>query len=295
MERQGMNSCYPIPCGRFTLDLGKRTLIMGVLNITPDSFSDGGRFFNGADAIRQAERLIAEGADILDIGGESSRPFSEPVSLEEELRRVLPVIEAISRKITVPISIDTTKAGVARAALLSGASIVNDISALRMDPRMADVVSEFDCPLILMHMKGSPKTMQENPHYDDPVGEIKSFLERAVEGAEKKGIGRARIIVDPGIGFGKSFDHNLTLLKNLKAFETLGLPLLVGASRKAFIRNLVQEISSKEDEVEALRMIDTGTQAATAAAILNGAHIVRVHDVRMAAATARVIDAIKKG
>ena len=288
-------TAYHIPCGRFSLDMGSRTLIMGILNVTPDSFSDGGWFFNERDAISHAERMIEAGADVLDIGGESSRPFSEPVSPEEELRRVIPVIKTISEKVPVPISIDTTKSVVARAALDAGASIVNDISALRMDPDMTGVVREFGCPVVLMHMKGSPKTMQENPHYDDPVEEIKSFLKKAILEAETKGIDRSRVIVDPGVGFGKSFAHNLTLINHLKTFESLGVPILVGASRKAFIRNLLKEISYGENEKEALRIIDTGTQAATAAAILNGANIVRVHDVRMAAATVKVIDAIKKG
>lgn len=284
---------YWLSCGKFSLNLGKRTLIMGILNTTPDSFSDGGHFFNSKDAIRHAETMIQEGADIIDIGGESSRPFSEPVPVDEELRRVIPVIQALSGAISVPISIDTTKSVVARKAIEAGASIVNDISSLKMDPHMADVVRDFDVPVILMHMKGSPKTMQENPHYDDPVAEIKSFLETVVETAEKRGIKRTQIIVDPGIGFGKTFDHNLILLKHLKEFKTLSLPILVGASRKAFIRNLVKEIPGSRDELENLRLIDTGTQAATATAILNGAHIVRVHDVAKAFVTAMIVDAIK--
>jgi len=284
-----------MPCGKFFLDMGQRTLIMGILNITPDSFSDGGRFLESSDAVDHAEKMIKEGADIIDIGGESSRPFSDPVTVEEEIRRVIPVIDALADKISVPISIDTTKSEVARKAIEAGASIINDISALQMDKRMADVAAECHVPVILMHMKGSPQTMQEKPYYDDPVKEVKSFLEDSVNDAVKRGIAKERIIVDPGIGFGKTFDHNLILLKCLKEFESLDIPILVGASRKAFIRSILKDITGSEDEKDALRIIDAGTQTAVAASILNGAHIVRVHDVAGAYLTARVADAIKIG
>lgn len=278
--------------GKHRLDLGPRTLVMGIVNVTPDSFSDGGRFLGRDDAIDQGLRLLDEGADILDIGGESTRPFSDPVSTAEELRRVIPVIEALARKGSVPISIDTTKAEVARQALEAGASIINDISSLRVDPAMAEVAVRHDVPIILMHMLGTPKTMQVDPAYDDVVAEVVAFLHQAVEKAVQAGIPADRILVDPGIGFGKTIDHNLELMGRLGDLHELGCPILVGSSRKAFIRHLLKPANGKDIPAD-LPIVATGTQATVAAAALQGVHIVRVHEVADTRATLSIIDAIR--
>lgn len=276
------------------LALGRRTCIMGILNVTPDSFSDGGRFLSHDAALSQAKRMIEDGADILDIGGESSRPFSEPISAEAEARRVVPVIEHLAGKIDVPISIDTTKAVVARRAMDAGAAIINDISALRFDPEMGAVAAETGALVILMHMLGEPKTMQVDPRYDDLIGDIKGFLENAVKRAEAAGIPRSNIIIDPGIGFGKNVSHNLALIKHIHQFSGLGRPVLIGPSRKAFIRKLLAGDNDAAHEMAAdHESVETGTQAALSAAILSGAHIIRVHDVARARATATIIDAIR--
>ena len=264
---------------------------MGVVNVTPDSFSDGGQFFDRDVAVAHGIRLAEEGAHILDIGGESTRPFSESVGVTEEIDRVVPVIEKIASRVDIPISIDTTKAEVARKAIEAGASIVNDVSALRFDPRLAAVVVENDAPLILMHMLGDPGTMQANPKYDDVVSDIMSFLVDAVERAVSLGVSKDKLVVDPGIGFGKTIDHNLSLIKHLDRFADLELPVLIGTSRKAFIRRSLAEIPDKEMAPQSSE-VATGTQATVAAAILNGAHIVRVHDVAPTVATAKLIDAI---
>lgn len=280
---------YTLEWGRYRLELGRRTRIMGVLNITPDSFSDGGDFYSFDKAVARGVKLAADGADILDIGGESTRPYSEPVSVEQELGRVLPVIEALSNRIDIPISIDTTKAAVAEKAVRAGASIINDVSSLRTDPRITDVAVEHDLPIILMHMKGTPKTMQVSPTYDNLLEDIASFLEERVEFAQNRGIERSKIIIDPGIGFGKTFEHNFKILNNLKYFDCLKLPILVGSSRKAFIRHTLNgnDISAQSAEVE------TGTQATVSAAVLNGAHMVRVHEVAGTCTTLKIIDAVK--
>jgi dihydropteroate synthase len=262
---------------------------MGVVNVTPDSFSDGGKFFDTEVAIAQGLKLAADGADILDIGGESTRPFSDPVSTEEEIRRVVPVIKELAQRVSIPISIDTTKSEVARRAIEAGASIINDVAALRFDPGLAALVVEYDTPLILMHMLGEPRSMQVSPHYDNLIGDILHFLEDAVARAEKLGVNRSKIIVDPGIGFGKTVTHNLLLIKHVQAFASLDLPVLIGPSRKAFIRKILKQ--SHEDDIRPdLPMVETGTQAAVAAAILNGAHIVRVHDVANTVPTVKVLD-----
>jgi dihydropteroate synthase len=262
---------------------------MGVVNVTPDSFSDGGKFYDTDVAIAQGEKLAAEGADIIDIGGESTRPFSDPVSVEEEIRRVVPVIETLARRVSVPISIDTTKADVARPALDAGAAIINDVAALRFDPGLATLAVEFGTPLILMHMLGEPKSMQVTPRYDNLIEDIRSFLADAVERAAKLGVSRSKIIVDPGIGFGKTVAHNLLLIKHAQAFGSLDAPILIGASRKAFIRKILKQ-AHEEDIRPDLPMVETGTQAAVAAAVLNGAHIVRVHDVANTLATVKILD-----
>jgi dihydropteroate synthase len=259
---------------------------MGVINVTPDSFSDGGQFFEREKAVEQALQLAADGADLIDIGGESTRPYSRGISVEEELNRVIPVIEALKKELTLPISIDTLKAQVAREAIRCGASMVNDISALRSDPEMAKVAAEAGVPVILMHMKGTPADMQVHPTYEDVVEEIIAFLRKAMDRAVSEGIRKERVIVDPGIGFGKTFDHNLWILKELGRFHCLGAPVLVGSSRKAFIGHILDKKVHERD---------TGTMATVAAAVMNGAHIVRVHNVKQAVETVKVIDAIKRG
>jgi dihydropteroate synthase len=283
---------YSLVWGKHRLDFGKRTCIMGVLNVTPDSFSDGGKFFTFDGAVAQGYRLFEEGADILDIGGESTRPFSNPVSEEEEILRVVPVIEKLSKRIPIPISIDTTKAGVAEQAIKAGASMINDVSSLSFDPKMANVAVDYGVPVILMHMLGKPKTMQNEPFYDDLIGEIKTFLENAIDQAENKGISRLKIIIDPGIGFGKTVEHNLFLIQHLHEFSSLKAPIMIGTSRKAFIRNLLKDNTVEEINADSA-MVESGTQASVAAAILNGAHIVRVHDVANTRVTVKIIDAIK--
>jgi dihydropteroate synthase len=273
------------------IELGVDTCIMGIVNITPDSFSDGGRFFSPEAAVAQGLKLAREGAHILDIGGESTRPFSEPVPVDEEIGRVVPVIRSLSGQVSIPLSIDTNKAAVAREAIAAGASMINDISALGNDPEMGDVAAEYGVPVILMHMLGTPKTMQMAPEYEDLLSEVRLFLEAAMERAQKSGVDRSRLIVDPGIGFGKTVDHNLRLIRCLDAFGPLDVPILVGSSRKAFIRTLLKN-NGKRDLSPDLPIVETGTQATVAAAILSGAHMVRVHDVAGTAATARIIDAM---
>jgi dihydropteroate synthase len=212
----------------YTLNLSRRTHVMGVINVTPDSFSDGGQFLEKDRAVEQALQLAGDGADLIDIGGESTRPYSKGISADEEMNRVIPVIEALKKKLRIPISIDTLKAQVAREALRSGASMVNDISALRLDPEMASVVAQAGVPVILMHMKGTPGDMQVAPTYDDVASEIITFLRKAIDQAVRSGVRRDRIIVDPGIGFGKTFDHNLEILKELGRLQCLEAPILDG-------------------------------------------------------------------
>ena len=275
------------------LKLGPRTCVMGILNITPDSFSDGGKFFALDHAISQAEKMVADGADILDVGGESTRPFSDAVSEEEETRRVVPVIEAIAKYVSIPISIDTTKSGVARRAIEAGASIINDVGALRMDADMAKVAAASGDPVVLMHMLGTPKTMQVAPKYGNLLSEIRSFLASTIDYAVSQGILRSRIIIDPGIGFGKTIHHNLMLIRCLSAFASLDAPVLIGPSRKSFIRNLLKA-TDPEGLDPSLESIEIGTQAIIAAGILNGAHILRVHDVARTMTTLRLMDAMKE-
>jgi dihydropteroate synthase len=283
---------FNLQFGSHSLELGKKTRIMGIINITPDSFSDGGLFFLHDAAVAHGEKMAAEGADILDIGGESTRPYSDPVSEEEETRRVVPVIESLAKRVSLPISVDTTKSKVARRALDAGASLINDVSALRADPQIADVAAAYRAPVVLMHMLGTPKTMQVSPFYDDLIGEIRNFLENAINRAVEKGIYRSAIIIDPGLGFGKTIDHNLLLIKSLSAFESLDAPLLIGPSRKAFIRTILKG-DSRQDIDPLSPEVETGTQASIAAAALSGAHIVRVHDVAATRLTLQIIDAIK--
>jgi len=273
---------------RHTLSLGERTLIMGVLNVTPDSFSDGGQFDAPERALEHAERMLADGADIIDVGGESTRPGSEPVSVEEELRRVGPVVEQIAKLPGAIISIDTTKSEVARAALAAGAEIVNDISALRFDLYIADEAARAGAGLILMHSRGTPATMQRLPPAPDILHEVKTSLRRSLAMAERRGVARTSIVLDPGIGFGKTAEQNIELIARFDQLtrEFPDLPWLVGTSRKAFISRLLDDASVNE------RL--HGTMATVTAAILHGASIVRVHDVKAAVETARVADAIKR-
>ena len=268
-----------------TYDLSQRTLLMGALNVTPDSFSDGGRFFDEEKALEQGLRLAAGGADVLDIGGESTRPGAKPLEEEEEKQRIIPIIRNLAQKIDIPISVDTRKAAVAEEALEAGAEMINDISALRFDRRMAEVVAKRKVPVVLMHMRGRPETMQLDIHYDDLLGEILRFFRERVEFAESRGIPAEQIILDPGIGFGKSLEeqHNLILIKHLSRFKTLGKPLLIGTSRKAFLGRILGLPPLEREE---------GTMATVAIAIFNGANIVRVHEVEKMRRAVQVADAL---
>lgn len=260
--------------------------IMGVVNVTPDSFSDGGRFLAAEDALNQALALVREGAAIVDIGGESTRPGSEPVPAAEELERVLPVIEALADRVGVPISVDTTKAEVARRALAAGASLINDVSALRSDAGMIEVIAEAGCPVCLMHMKGQPKTMQDEPRYDSVVDEVLRFLEERMAFALANGLREDQIMVDPGIGFGKTVEHNLALLRDLHRFTVLGRPVVLGASRKRFLGAI---LGAEPGE----RII--GTVVTTVVGLLAGAHVFRVHDVKPNFEALRVAQAVLEG
>jgi len=270
------------------IDLRDRPLVMGVLNVTPDSFSDGGEFFSPDAARRQAEQLVADGAELIDIGGESTRPGSESVPADEQLRRILPAIEAVRRvSNSVSISVDTRLGAVADAALDAGADLVNDISALRDDVDLARVVAKRRVPIVLMHMKGRPATMQQAPTYADVVSEIASFLQDRIEAAQQAGIDRERIIIDPGIGFGKTTQHNLTILRELAALLELGRPVLVGPSRKRFIGQVL--------EIDEPKRRQWGTAAVVACAVSAGVHIVRVHDVGVMRQVMKVSWAIRQG
>lgn len=277
---------FTLRLGAHALELGGRTAVMGIVNVTPDSFSDGGAYPDADSAIEHGLRLAAEGADILDVGGESSRPGAAPVPADEELRRVIPVVRALAQRGGLPVSVDTTKAAVAAAALAAGATIVNDISALRFDPRLGEVVARAGAALVVMHMQGSPRTMQQDPRYEDLLGEVLARLAEGADRAAAAGVDPEKIIVDPGIGFGKTLEHNLELLDRLGALAALGRPILVGPSRKAFIGKLLD--AQPADRVE-------GTIAACCLAAARGAHLVRVHDVKAVRRALRVADAILGG
>ncbi len=258
---------------------------MGIVNVTPDSFSDGGKFFTLETAYEHSKKLIDDGADIIDVGGESSRPGSKPVSLEKELERTIPLISKIHSNFPrVAISIDTTKSEVAEQAILSGANIVNDISGLSFDDNMVKVVAKYDVPLIVMHMQGKPETMQKAPSYNNLIEDIKSFFDERIQYATQFGIQKNRIIIDPGIGFGKSYEDNFKLINQLEKFNGFKLPILIGPSRKSFIGIALNE--EPESRLE-------GTLAAVAAGILRGAQIVRVHDVKQIRKVAKIIDLIR--
>ncbi|MGA9161866.1 MAG: dihydropteroate synthase [Actinomycetota bacterium] len=266
-------------------DCSDRTLVMGILNVTPDSFSDGGRFLDRATAVAHGSRMVEDGADILDVGGESTRPGSEPVLAEEELGRVRPVIERlVELHPGIPVSIDTRKADVAAEALEAGATIVNDVSG-GSDPKMFEVVREREAAVVLMHMQGDPKTMQEEPRYDDVVAEVHEYLRQRIEAAELAGIDQRRIAIDPGIGFGKDHGHNLELMRRVGALRDLGRPVLVGPSRKRFIGTILD--LPEDERVE-------GTIGAVVWMIARGAHVVRVHDVKEVVRAVRVVDAIAR-
>jgi len=275
---------YSIRCRKRTLTLGKRTLLMGVLNVTPDSFSDGGLFFDKEKAIAHGLRMVEEGADIIDIGGESTRPGSKPLDLEEELRRIIPVIESLAKKVDIPISIDTYKSAVAQRAIEAGAEIINDISGLHFDQNLAKVASEEDTPLVLMHIRGTPETMQKDIHYESLFSEILHYLKDSIQRAESAGLDPRQIIIDPGIGFGKTVEDNLLIIKNLYEFRILGKPILLGTSRKSFIGKILN--TGAGDRLE-------GTLSSIAIGVLNGAHIIRSHDVLQAKKAIAVADAIR--
>ncbi|MDD5613668.1 MAG: dihydropteroate synthase [Candidatus Omnitrophica bacterium] len=274
-----------LDCRGRSIVLGKKTLIMGVLNATPDSFSDGGMFLDTDKAIEHILRMEEKGADIIDLGGESSRPGSGTVQVEQELKRVIPILKKAARRVSVPISIDTRKSKVAKEAIEHGASIINDISSLTYDAKMAKVASKYNVAVILMHMKGAPSTMQKNPSYQDVVSEVYRYLKNAVERALKSGIAKDKIIIDPGIGFGKRLEDNIALLRRLKEFKSLGRPIAIGTSRKSFLGSILNKDIDK-------RLY--GSLASCACAIINGADIVRVHDVEETKDLARIIDRIAK-
>ncbi len=269
-----------------TIDMARRTALMGIVNVTPDSFSDGGRYFDSEKAIAHGVDLAREGADVIDVGGESTRPGARPVSVREEMERVLPVIRGLRRAVSVPISVDTYKTDVARAALDEGADMVNDISALRFDPGMVSLVAAEKVPVVLMHMQGTPRTMQQRPQYQDVVEEVKEFLLSRIRFALEAGVEPNRMIIDPGIGFGKELEHNLALLRGLPALASLGRPLLVGPSRKTFIGKILSV--GPEERLE-------GSLAAAVAAVLAGANMIRTHDVKGARRAIRIADALRFG
>lgn len=273
---------------RRSLTLGERTLIMGVLNVTPDSFSDGGQFYMPEQARARAEQLIEEGADIIDVGGESTRPGAEPVTAEEELRRIVPVVEHLAKNIEISISVDTTKREVARAALEAGAEIINDISALRFDFYIADEVAKAGAGLVLMHSRGTPATMHRLPPVPEILEEVTRSLRSSIAMAARRGVPARQLVLDPGIGFGKSPEQNVELIAGLAEFARRfrEFPILIGTSRKSFIGRLLRG-APIEDRIH-------GTMASVTAAVLNGADIVRVHDVRAARETVRVADAIRR-
>jgi len=272
-----------VQAGDYLLEFNGRTHLMGILNVTPDSFSDGGMFFDKKTAVEHGIRLAGEGADIIDVGGESTRPRAEPVPLEEELKRVIPVIRELAGEVDVPISIDTYKSEVAKEAIEAGASIINDISGLRFDDRMAGLAAETGVALVVMHIKGTPRDMQVDPHYDDLLKEIGDYLSGSIEIAVEAGVKKENVIIDPGIGFGKRIEDNFILIKNLEYFRALGQPLLIGPSRKSFLWKTLKV--STDETLEA-------TAAATAASVLSGADLIRAHDVKEISKAIKIADLI---
>lgn len=275
----------PLSCPRCTIELpANRTLVMGILNVTPDSFSDGGKFYGIDQAITQAMRMIEEGADIIDIGGESTRPGAMSVSSQEEINRIVPVIEKVAKESKIPISVDTYKTEVANAALNAGAQIINDITAMTHDSAMLLLAAQTSVPIILMHMLGTPQTMQVNPKYQNVISDITQYLKNVILKAQKAGIKVGQIVIDPGIGFGKTVEHNLMLLHRLSEFLQLNRPILVGVSRKSFIGKILDLPVNERIE---------GTAAAVSISVLHGAKIVRVHDVKEMVRVVKIADAIR--
>jgi dihydropteroate synthase len=281
---------YRLRVGRRTIALGERTLVMGVLNVTPDSFSDGGKFFQAADAVKAALAMEQAGADILDIGAESTRPGSAGISGEEELERLLPVLQGLHGRLKIPISIDTQKSRVAEMAIGAGAEMLNDISGLKQDPKIAEIAARFGVPIVLMHMRGTPRTMQKKPWAKDVMKDVSRGLRESVAIARRAGVRKSQIILDPGIGFGKSFAQNYELLAKLPALAALGYPLMVGTSRKGFLGATLARNGTPLPSGERM----WGTAATVAASILQGAHIVRVHDVEEMVQVAKVTDCLLK-
>ena len=278
-----MSQIRELKCRKYRLPIGERTLVMGIINVTPDSFSGDGLAGQLPAAVAQGKQMAAEGADILDVGGESTRPGAEPVSMEEEMARVLPVIEKLSSELEIPISVDTYKSQVARPALEAGASMVNDISGLRFDAEIASLAAEFGAGLVIMHIQGTPRDMQKDPQYQDLMGEITDWLRQGIEMALTAGVQRDQIMVDPGIGFGKAVQHNLEIIRRLGELRSLGQPILIGTSRKSTIGKVLD--LSVEERLE-------GTAATVALSIQSGADMVRVHDVREMVRVTRMSDAI---
>jgi len=268
------------------LELGEKTVVCGILNITPDSFFDGGLYNNKRKAIERARQLVHEGAEMLDIGGASSRPGADPVAADEERKRIMPVLEALVDEVDILISVDTYRSQIAKEALEIGVDIINDITSLGEDPDMAYVVAESGAGMVLMHMQGSPSTMQKNPKYDDVIAEISSFLQEAFNTAAASGIDKDKIAIDPGIGFGKRPEHNLEIIRRLSELRDLGQPIFIGVSRKSIIGDVLN--LPLDERIE-------GTAALVACSIMNGANIVRVHDVKYMSRVARMADAIRKG
>jgi len=276
----------PIKIGGKNFVFGKHTYIMGILNVTPNSFSDGGKFINFSDAVAHGRKMIEDGADIIDIGGESTKPGALPVTADEEIKRVIPVIKELSKIKGAVISIDTMKSKVAEAAIKAGASMINDVSALRYDKKMAKVAGRYKVPVVLMHMLGNPRIMQENPRYEDLISDIISCLQNSITLAIKGGVQKSRIIIDPGFGFGKTVEHNLEILRRLKELKVLGCPVMIGTSRKSTIGSILGLPPDKRLE---------GTSATVTAAIESGADIVRVHDVAEMTKVVKMSDAIYRG
>ena len=272
--------------GNKIFDFTKRTYLMGILNITPDSFSDGGRYLDTDRAIGRAEVIEAEGADLIDLGAESTRPGSKPITPKEELKRLIPVLKIIRKKLKIPISVDTYKSEVAKIVLHEGANMINDISGLNFDKAMPKIIAKFDVPCIIMHIKGKPKSMQKNPHYKDTMAEIYDYLTHSMNQAQAGGINPKKIIIDPGIGFGKRLEDNYTILRRLPELKSLGRPIMVGPSRKSFIGMTLNLPVGERLE---------GTIAASIIAIMQGANLLRVHDVAQVKRAALMTDAIKKG
>jgi dihydropteroate synthase len=274
-----LNDNYFFKFGKIGYDLSKKTYVMGVLNVTPDSFSDGGKFINPDTALTHAKQMEAEGVDFIDIGGQSTRPGAEEITTEEELKRVIPVIKKLVKEVQVPLSIDTYRSQVAEEALKLGAHIVNDISGLNFDEKMADTISMYNGTVILMHIKGTPRNMQDEPHYDNVVEEVRLYLEKSIWKASVSGINQ--MIIDPGIGFGKTVEHNLALIKNIGRLKELDCPVMLGVSRKSLIEKMVG--GDVNDRLE-------GTVTLNAIGIMNGVNIIRVHDAKAGVRTAKICD-----